>query len=726
MAGTKFQTWLAAHLSVLIAGILFGAALSDVAIHADLSALGAAVSPRLFGLNLEFTRHDLFEGLSAQMLANRKFARQVPSSDWSFPGPGGWPQSDLAPPRWYVAGPAKSDVPGSGAAGGDSTAVRCDLGDVSSFCEVGQIQVGSGFDAGARYGSAIALQAGRSYDVRLLARVRCAAAQPTQPCAHATVSLSGSSGLFVFSRDYLLSDTGAEWQTLSASFASSVTLLNATFAVRIVPWSGNSAVVWLGAASLMPSDNVFGGLRRDVVESLKRLSFGGSLRYPGGCFAAVAGPWTSGLLPPDRSPTIHTPPNYCAAVPGGVNAYTDGFLDDWIGIDEYIQLCRHVDAEPAITLQLQFGTDEEVELARSWVEYCNGDATATRWGRVRASRGFEAPYRVRLWYLGNEINLQGRFPNYPSEPSLVKPPPSAAEYRSYMEKLIPALLLVDPNLDLFSVGGASQSWEGQIFSSALVRESAVAESFHAGYAPQPSNWTADELERVVMFPSEGFAAALSQLHQLLATANASKVGISADEWGLGPPWCVNGTPFSVAHAVYGASFLSAAAGRYASSFNIVAANYFEPINEGAIIVSPFSSELTPIGQVMHLYGRHAKELLSATQYPIPGDVGHNLEVLVTSNTADHVLARVTVLNRNATAAIAMDILLSGVGVVPGTGAVCTFLVSSGFGKASTFSTRKSVVPLRSYTGSVSLQMTLPAFSVVQCAISAAGETLSFV
>ena len=36
------------------------------------SPTGGLVNPELYGHDLEFTRHDLFEGLSAEILANRK------------------------------------------------------------------------------------------------------------------------------------------------------------------------------------------------------------------------------------------------------------------------------------------------------------------------------------------------------------------------------------------------------------------------------------------------------------------------------------------------------------------------------------------------------------------------------------------------------------------------------------------------------------------------------
>lgn len=49
---------------------------------------------------------------------------------------------------------------------------------------------------------------------------------------------------------------------------------------------------------------------------------------------------------------------------GGVNAYTDGFLENGLSTDEYIALCRRVGAEPAITVALQFGTPAEIQVGR--------------------------------------------------------------------------------------------------------------------------------------------------------------------------------------------------------------------------------------------------------------------------------------------------------------------------------------------------------------------------
>ena len=73
-------------------------------------------------------------------------------------------------------------------------------------------------------------------------------------------------------------------------------------------------------------------------------------------------------------------------------------------------------------------------------------------------------------------------------------------------------------------------------------------------------------------------------------SGASQQGVG----GLGPPWTVK--KFSVAHGMYAAGFLAAVT-RGARANNLQFSNYFEPVNEGAIEVLAFSSQLTPVGEV---------------------------------------------------------------------------------------------------------------------------------
>ena len=69
-----------------------------------------------------------------------------------------------------------------------------------------------------------------------------------------------------------------------------------------------------------------------------------------------------------------------------------------MGTDEFIALCRLIDAEPVLTVNMGDGTAAE---AAAWVEYCNGDAD-TVYGALRADNGCDDPHQVKLWFVGNE------------------------------------------------------------------------------------------------------------------------------------------------------------------------------------------------------------------------------------------------------------------------------------------------------------------------------------
>ena len=94
---------------------------------------------------------------------------------------------------------------------------------------------------------------------------------------------------------------------------------------------------------------------------------------------------------------ICSSPRYCAAVAGGVSAYTDGFMENGIGIDDYMALCAELEMVPAITVRMQTGDTKEIREASEWVEYMNGNGSTTVWGRERAKRGHPEPYNVRYW-----------------------------------------------------------------------------------------------------------------------------------------------------------------------------------------------------------------------------------------------------------------------------------------------------------------------------------------
>ena len=144
----------------------------------------------------------------------------------------------------------------------------------------------------------------------------------------------------------------------------------------------DEGAVWIGCVSLMPTDNVK-GFRADLIAALKEWS-PTQLRWPGGNFVS-AYHWQDGIGDRDKRP-----------------AYLDPAWWLWesndVGTDEFIELCRLIDAEPILTVNMGDGTVEE---AAAWVEYCNGDA-ATVYGAMRQENGWPQPHQVKLWFVGNE------------------------------------------------------------------------------------------------------------------------------------------------------------------------------------------------------------------------------------------------------------------------------------------------------------------------------------
>ena len=86
-------------------------------------------------------------------------------------------------------------------------------------------------------------------------------------------------------------------------------------------------------------------------------------------------------------------------------------MENGVGVDDYMALTTCLGMVPAVTLRLQYGTAAEGKEAADLVEYLNGDATTTTWGKLRAARrgGDPAPYNVSHFYLGNEIAQQSRY-----------------------------------------------------------------------------------------------------------------------------------------------------------------------------------------------------------------------------------------------------------------------------------------------------------------------------
>ena len=147
----------------------------------------------------------------------------------------------------------------------------------------------------------------------------------------------------------------------------------AAFAVRIP----GGAFVACDAFSLMPADHK-GGWRSEVVDALRRVK-PGIVRFPGGCFAS-AHHWREGIGPSDER--VPRP-----SIPWGGLEYNDA------GTAEFVELCRMLDCEPLLCVNVMSGSPAE---AADWVAYCNA-STAHPLGALRAEHGHPEPFRVKFW-----------------------------------------------------------------------------------------------------------------------------------------------------------------------------------------------------------------------------------------------------------------------------------------------------------------------------------------
>ena len=127
------------------------------------------------------------------------------------------------------------------------------------------------------------------------------------------------------------------------------------------------------------------GMQGDVAQLVRDLKIP-YVRYPGGNFVSAYN-WEDGIGPVESRPTRldlawHTSDS---------NA---------VGVHEFADWCDTVGTKPMLAINLgSRGLDE----ARKFVEYVNGP-TGSYWGDLRKKNGRAAPFDVKLWCLGNEMD----------------------------------------------------------------------------------------------------------------------------------------------------------------------------------------------------------------------------------------------------------------------------------------------------------------------------------
>jgi alpha-N-arabinofuranosidase len=167
------------------------------------------------------------------------------------------------------------------------------------------------------------------------------------------------------------------------------------------------------------------GFRKDVLEAVKGLNVA-LVRYPGGNFVSNYH-WMDGVGPKqERVPRMEL---------AWARLESNAF-----GTNEFIQFCRKVGTEPYFSVNMGTGTIEE---AQRWVEYCNVKE-GPFYAELRKKHGFQEPYNIKYWSLGNEMDGFWQMGHL-----------NAEDYAKKAREVAKLMRLTSPDIKLIAAGSSN-------------------------------------------------------------------------------------------------------------------------------------------------------------------------------------------------------------------------------------------------------------------------------
>jgi len=223
---------------------------------------------------------------------------------------------------------------------------------------------------------------------------------------------------------------GVDWKEFPFELTSTTETTNGSLRITF----NDTGVVFFDQVSMMGQDAIDNdGFRPDLFQAVEALQ-PPCIRWPGGYFSELYR-WKDGIGPQHERGVFP------------VEAWNDRDVNSF-GTDEFIKLCRRLNAEPIIVINTghRYSASPQtqyIEEAKHWLEYCNGPATST-WGAVRAANGHPEPYNIKYWEMGNEIFLTR----------------SASIYVNFLNAFVPALKAIDSSITIIACGSGSfdQNW----------------------------------------------------------------------------------------------------------------------------------------------------------------------------------------------------------------------------------------------------------------------------
>jgi alpha-N-arabinofuranosidase len=309
----------------------------------------------------------------------------------------------------------------------------------------------------------------------------------------------------------------AKYQNLPLKFTPSSDAEDA----RLEIVGTGSGTYHIGTLSLMPADNLK-GFHAGMIKLYKEAGFR-MAKWPGGNFVS-AYDWYDGIGDRDKRP------------PRPQVMWGDRIEPNDVGIHEFIDFCRLLDAEPYVAVNTGFG---EARVAAEEVEYCNGSVD-TPLGKLRAKNGHPEPFNVRLWCIGNEMYGWWQFGFM-----------SLNQYWVKHNMFVDAMKKVDPRIRVTSAGATAceRSWcdaENDQFAGPDLWRPPVTEKlpYAFGSTHDWDGWMLDKCidridhisEHTYCYPDFAFDAQkqhfvpANDALQFRARRGANRIGAAFDAW----------------------------------------------------------------------------------------------------------------------------------------------------------------------------------------------------
>lgn len=149
--------------------------------------------------------------------------------------------------------------------------------------------------------------------------------------------------------------------------------------------------IWVGANSKIPNVD---GIRKELIDEMRKIK-PSVVRFPGGCFADSYD-WRDGIGPANKRPRRTNFWNGGEA-PRAPDSHR--YDPNQFGTNEFAHFCKLIGAEPYLAANLRSLPAEQFY---RWMEYCNSPAGSTTLADMRAAAGYNEPFHVRFWGVGNE------------------------------------------------------------------------------------------------------------------------------------------------------------------------------------------------------------------------------------------------------------------------------------------------------------------------------------